>query len=174
MNFIRFNAPSHPELMQFQEAINAEAIIAGVPPCALAAIVWRETGGQNILQIGVTPGPGCGVGLTQITAGVDWSNITAPTLHGYNLMNPADNLYVAAAYYLAPAIAAAARLRRDNRNEFNRFGDGQQLYYAFAAYNAGSGAVQRALANGEDPNTKTTDSYASDTYAKYLALVQES
>ena len=55
----------------------------------LAAIVCRETGGQNILQIGMAPGPGCGVGLTQITSGVDWSVASAPTYPGYGpLLDP--------------------------------------------------------------------------------------
>ena len=93
-------------------SINNQARAAGVPPCALAAIVMRESGGKNIMQVGVPPGPGCGVGLTQITYGVDWSSPANPTyaLNGvtYSLMDPSSNLYVAAKGFLVSAITGAS------------------------------------------------------------------
>lgn len=167
--------------MQFASAINNEAEIAKVPPCALAAIVARETGGQNILQYGADPATGllpdgstAGVGLCQITAGVDWSDPAHPKYKGYDLWNPADNLYVAAAWFLAPAIATATRLQRDYPATFARFGDGQILFWAFAAYNAGDGWIEEAASQGRNPDNGTTDGYAADAYSKYLAFVQAS
>ncbi len=100
MDFVKLNDPSHPELMKYQNDIQYAADQASIPACLLAAIVWRESGGQNIYQIGVPHGPGCGVGLTQITAGVDWSNPDDPTFQGYHLMTPSDNLYVSANFFL--------------------------------------------------------------------------
>ncbi len=174
MDFVRFNAPSHPALMAYQHDVNGEAEIAKIPPCLLAAIVWRETGGQNILQIGMEPGPGCGVGLTQITSDVDWSAPAKPSYQGYDLLVAADNLYVAAAFFLAPALAAAVRLQRDNPAGFSVACHGQLVYGAAGAYNAGTGALQQAVAQGVDLDVYTTNNYASDVLAKYLALVGES
>ena len=174
MDFVRFSAPAEPGVNQWASGINNEAIIAEIPPCVLAAVVSRETGGQNILQHGMAPGPGCGVGLTQITSGVDWSNIHDPTLHGYHLLTPGDNLYVAAAYYLAPLIKSAGRLQSAQQARFARYGNGQLAYYVFAGYNAGWGAVMHAFDNGTDPDDVTTDHYASDTFARYARFVNES
>ena len=174
MDFVRFSAPSHPALMAYQHDINGEAEIAKIPPCLLAAIVWRETGGRNILQIGMDPGPGCGVGLTQITSDVDWSVPGKPTYEGYALLVPADNLYVAAAFFLAPDLAAAARLQRDDPAGFAAACRGQQIYAAAGAFNGGEGALRTAVAQGVDFDAFTTNDYASDVLAKYLALVTES
>ncbi len=174
MDFVRFNAPSHPALMAYQHDINGEAEVAKIPPCLLAAIVWRETGGRNELQIGMEPGPGCGVGLTQITSGVDWSVPGKPMYQGYALLVPADNLYVAAAFFLAPDLAAAARLQRDNPAGFTAACRDQLVYAAAGAFNAGTGALQQAVAQGVDLDTYTTNDYASDALAKYLTLVAES
>lgn len=175
MDSVKFYCPSHPGVNQWASDINNEAEIAGVPPCALAAIVARETGGRNVLQDGMQAGdPECGVGLCQITAGVDWSNLSDPTYQGFHLLKPADNLYVAAAYFLKGCISNALRLQRTDPIKFARFGGGQVLYYAFAAYNEGAGAVNARFARGEDPDGGTTDSYARDVLFTYLSYVAES
>jgi len=181
MNFVKLNVPSHPALQALRQQINDEAIIAKVPPCLLAAIVWRETDGKNILQYGADPNTGilpdgttAGVGLTQITSGVDWSNPKDPTIHGYHLLKESDNLYVSAAYYLAPLMASAARAQRDNPSEFNVSCHGQQVYAIGAGYNGGWGTVQAAMANGTDADSNTTDGYATDLQAKFDSLVSES
>ena len=174
MDFVLFAEPGSPGMNQWRSPINAEAQIAKVPPCALAAIVENETGGRYVLQEGMPPGPGCGVGLAQITSSVDWSNMAAPTFQGYPLLNPADNLYVAAAYFLAPAIQSALRLQRDDPAGFGRFGGGQVLWYAAAAYNAGWGAVAGLYAQGRSPDGGTTNSYASRFIAAYNDFVATS
>lgn len=174
MDSVHFNAPSHPALMAYQHDINGEAEVAKIPPCLLAAIVWRESGGQNILQEGMSPGPGCGVGLTQITASVDWSNPSKPVFQGYDLLNAADNLYVAAAFFLAPLITQATRAQRDQPDAFAAACKGQIIYAVAAGYNAGWGAVTDAMFRLTDVDANTTNGYATDTLAKYEALVAES
>ncbi len=174
MNFVGFNAPNHPALMAYQHDINGEAEVAKIPPCLLAAIVWRESGGQNILQEGMSPGPGCGVGLTQITAGVDWSLPQNPSFQGYDLLHPADNLYVAAAFFLAPLISQAERAQRDTPAPFAVACKGQIVYAVAAGYNAGWGAVQTAMFRGVDADEYTSNNYAKDVLGKYALLVQES
>ena len=174
MDFVTFKSPSHPALDALSSEINAEATIAKIPPCFLAAIVNRETGGRNIYQTGMPHAPGCGVGLTQITSGVDWANPDDPTFQGYHLFKPGENLYVAAAFFLAPAIQSALRLERDTPISFSQYGDGQVVYYAAAAYNEGWGAVINRFMAGKDPDGGTTDSYAKDVLATYEAFVAES
>ena len=173
MDFIAFAAPSEPGLNQWAAQINAEAKIGGVPPCALAAIVARETGGRNVLQEGMPPGPGCGVGLCQVTSSVDWSDVAHPTFRGYDLLDPGQNLYVAAAWFLGPSISDALRLQRVDPVSFARFGGGQALWYAYAGYNEGWGAVMKRYDAGQNPDGGTTDGYGAWTFAKYLALVAE-
>lgn len=174
MDFVAFKAPSHPALNGLASIINTEATIAKIPPCFLAAVVNRETGGQNIFQEGVPRGPGCGVGLAQITSGVDWDNPVKPTFEGYDLMDEADNLYVAGAFFLAPAIKSALRLQIADPVGFQQFGGGQVIYYAAAAYNAGWGAVISRFKAGKDPDGGTTDGYAHAVYEFYAAFVAES
>jgi hypothetical protein len=174
MDFVAYADTSIPAIYALRSPINAEAQIAKVPPCALAAIVDNESEGRNVLQEGMQPGPGAGVGLCQITAGVDWSDLAHPKFHGYDLWNEADNLYVAAAYFLAPAIQSALRLQRDDPTGFARFGDGQVLFYAFAAYNAGFGAVLARYNAGENPDDSTTNGYAARGLAAYNDFVSGS
>ena len=174
MDFVAFSSPSNPALNSWRAVINNEASIAGVPPCLLAAIIARETGGQNILQKGMTPGPGCGVGLTQITEGVLWSVISNPTLHGYSLLDPAQNCYVASAYFLSPLITSAAREQKNQPQAFNISCQGQIIYAVACGYNAGWGTVMSAMENSEDADHFTTNYYAHDVLAKYVAFVQES
>ena len=174
MDFIRFNDPSSPALMAYASAINSEAQLADVPPCALAAIVARETGGRNIFQEGMQRGPGCGVGLTQITSGVDWSNPADPTYQGYHLLKPADNIYVCAAFFLKGLIAAAHRLAINNPTGFARSCRDQIIFAMAVGYNGGWGMVQTAVANGVDADGDTTDGYGTWVYAKYLELLSAS
>jgi hypothetical protein len=174
MDFVRFKSPSHPALNALAPQINAEAEIAKIAPCLLAAIVARETGGRNILQEGMPPGPGCGVGLCQITAGVSWTSITRPTFQGYDLLNESDNLYVAAAYFLSPLASSAARAQAANPAAFATSCRGQIVYAVAAGFNAGWGEVQSALARGADADGGTTNGYAADILSKYTAFVAES
>ena len=173
MDFIKFAAPDHPGIDSLRGFINNEAIIGKVPPCALAAIVMRESGGRNVFQEGVPPGPGCGVGLTQITAGVVWTNPDDPRYQGYRLLDEQQNLYVAAAYFLAPAIKDALVLREQYADTMATF-SGEILYFAFAAYNAGPRAVETAIKNGVDPDTRTTDHYAAGTLDWYHQFLTSS
>jgi len=156
-----FNVPWHPALMAYAAQYTAAAqATAQVTPCMLAAIVNRETGGQNELQIGVAPGPGCGVGLTQITAGVDWSNINAPAYPGYgSLMDTQINLKVCAEVFLEPLLQQFA-------------GDHQS---AFAAYNVGAGNVQQELAEGLSPDAWTTGAnYGQSVFRDWIDFVAAS
>jgi hypothetical protein len=174
MDFVKFNDPSHPELMQYQNNIVYAAGQGNIPSCLLAAIVWRETGGKNILQIGVPPGPGCGVGLTQITSGVDWTDINDPKYQGYHLMQPADNLLVAATYFLKGLVQNAINAENNNPQAFQTSCRGQVIFAAACGYNAGWGAVTAAISAGVDADTKTTNGYGADVLAKYVALVTAS
>src|SRR6516165_8280465 len=174
MDFVKFNDLAHPELMKYQNDILYASAQANIPSCLLAAIVWRETGGQNILQIGVPPGPGAGVGLTQITAGVDWSDINDPKYHGYHLMQPADNLYVAANYFIKGLVQSAEDAETNNSAAFQRSCRGELIFAVACGYNAGWGAVIDAMSEGVDADTKTTNGYGADVFAKYLTLVNNS
>jgi hypothetical protein len=125
-----FNVPWRPALQAYAAQYLAAAKATDlVQPCMLAAIVARETGGQNILQIGMPPGPGCGVGLTQITSGVDWT-----------LLDPQTNLRVCAHEFVEPLLT----MFPDNH------------LAVFAAYNVGAGNVQQELKQGLSPDAWTT------------------
>jgi hypothetical protein len=174
MDFVKFNDPSHPELMQYQNDIVSAAAQGNIPSCFLAATIWRETGGQNILQIGVPPGPGCGVGLAQITYGVDWTDINDPKYQGYHLMQPADNLSVAAIYFLKGLVQNAINAENNNPQAFKTSCRGQVIFAAACGYNAGWGTVTAAMSAGVDADTKTTNGYGADVLAKYIALVNAS
>jgi hypothetical protein len=181
MDFVRFSDASVPGINALAHDINGEAEMAKVPPCALAAVVGNESDGKNELQEGtdtttmlLPDGTRPGVGPCQITAGVDWSNLQHPTYEGYDLWNVPDNLYVAAAFFLAPAIASAQRLQESDPVGFAKWGDGQVLFYAFAAYNEGVGRVQTKFAAGENPDDGTTDGYAARAMAQYTAFVAAS
>ena len=174
MNFVKFNAPDYPALMAYQNDIQYASDQATIPACLLAAIVWRETGGQNEYQIGMPHGPGCGVGLTQITSGVDWSSIDDPTYQGYHLMTPADNLYVAANYFLRGLMKSAEAAKTENPIGFETSCRGQIIYAVAAGYNAGFGAVLDAITRGIDVDTLTTNGYAGDCLQKFITLVDAS
>ncbi|HEX3670251.1 MAG TPA: hypothetical protein VHT92_00970 [Candidatus Cybelea sp.] len=171
---MKFKDPSHPALMNYQNDIQYAADQASIPACLLAAIVLRESGGQNIYQIGMAHGPGCGVGLTQITAGVDWSNPNDPTFQGYHLMTPADNLYVSANFFLKGLVQSATSAEQNNSAAFKASCRNEIVFAVACGYNAGWGAVQSAMAQGVDADTKTTNGYGADVLAKYVALVNAS
>ena len=172
MDFVAFTAPNRPALDRWKVSINNQAHAANVPPCALAAIVMRETGGRNVLQDGMPVGPGCGVGLCQITANVNWSDKNGPTYGttNFNMLDPSSNLYVAAEFFLAPAIKECLLLREKFGQQMNAI-NSEILYFAFAAYNAGFGAVQSAIWAGHDPDSFTTDHYAQGTLDFYHEFV---
>lgn len=174
VDFVKFNVPAHPELMQYQNDIIYASGQANIPSCLLAAIVWRESGGQNIYQIGVPKGPGCGVGLTQITAGVDWTNTNDPTYQGYHLMTPSDNLFVAANYFLKGLVQSAQNAETNNLAAFQKSCRGQIVFAVACGYNAGWGAVSAAMNQGVDADTKTTNGYGADVLSKYIELVNAS
>jgi hypothetical protein len=171
MDFIRFvPLPAwQGDFVQIAPSINTQANAARVPPCGLAAIVMRESAGQNIFQYGVPhDSPDCGCGYCQITFGVDRTNPDQPKfLYGgqnYDLMNGDSNLLVAAQAFLAPAISSMLHLRQ--QIGMAKMPE-QIMYYAFAVYNAGATAVSQAVVAGGNVDAVTTDNYASGTYALY-------
>src|SRR5690348_12706449 len=137
-----FNVPHLPQLQQYRLLFTKAAMETKlVGPCMLAAIVQRESGGRNILQEGALPGPGAGCGLTQITYGVDWTQRAVPCYPGFGrLLDPLTNLRVSASQFLQPALAAFPG----------------NLVAAFAAYNLGIGGVQEEIAQGLNPDARTT------------------
>jgi hypothetical protein len=177
MDDIEFAAPDHPGVNQWAVSINNQARAAKIPPCALAAIVANETGGRNVFQEGMPHGPGCGVGLCQITSGVDWTNSDAPTYQAngqsWELLDPSSNLYVAARYYLQPALNDLLDDRVKRQAAYARF-SGEILYFTFAAYNAGLGEVLSCVAAGDDPDAYTTDHYAARALKFYHQFLVES
>ena len=152
-----FNVPWRPALMRYAEGYReAASDTAFVDPCMLAAIVARETGGQNVYQFGVPAGPGCGVGICQITSGVDWSVLSSPSFPGYGpLMNPDVNLQVSAKEFLDPLL---------------RSFPGSHLS-AFAAYNLGAKAVKQELRLGLSPDSWTTHhDYGTDVFTSWITF----
>lgn len=174
MDFVKFNDPQQPALMAYRNDIQYASDQAGIPSCLLAAIVWRESGGQNIYQEGVPKGVGCGVGLTQITAGVDWSDPNDPTYQGYHLMTPAENLYVAANYFLRGLLQNAQQAQANDPQAFAQACRNQLIFATACGYNAGWGAVTRAIAQGVDADSETTNGYGGDVLMKYITLANGS
>lgn len=174
MDFTKLNIPNHPAIQKYAVSINNQCEAANVPPCALAAIVANETGGQNIFQHGMPHSAGCGVGLTQITAGVDWTNPAQPTYHmdghTWALLDTSSNLYVAAKYFIAPAMAEFIQYRI----EHSTMPVPEILYYVFAGFNEGVGAVEWYLRHGEDPDVGTSDHYATRALEYYHTFLSES
>lgn len=125
-----------------------------VDPCMLAAIVAQESGGRNILQSGIPPGPGCGVGICQITSGVDWTNVLEPSYPEYGLLlDTAINLRVCAEVFLQPLVAMFSTSH----------------LAAFAAYNAGPGTVAEEILRGESPDTWTTEGdYGASVFTAWI------
>lgn len=172
MDFSRFTT-TDPQLVGLEKYINLEADLEGVPPCMLATVVKIESGGRNIFQENKRRGSGCGVGLCQITYGVNWSDPDHPTFNGLELLDPLQNLRASARFFLAPALTMAQALRGEYPEEFEAFGEGQIAYYAFAIYNAGETAVRGQLARSLDPDLVTHDDYAARSMAVFASFVQQ-
>ena len=178
MDFVSFVVPSGwgNDFSKIVASIRNQAHAALVPSCALAAIVKRESNGQNIFQVGVPhSSPDCGYGYCQITFGANRADPEHPSygIDGktYDLFDPSSNLFVAARGFLAPAITDMLRLRdaigvEKMSNEI--------LYYAFAAYNAGSFRVSQTIRGGGNVDNITTDNYASATLLFYKQAVTAS
>ena len=158
----KLNVPWVPDIMAMYSALSNAVYVSGgsVTECMIAAIARRETNFQNILQVGVPPGPGCGVGPCQITTGVDWSDPRRPRWPGVGeMLDVENNFYVAIKFFLQPAV--------------NRFPDNHQA--AFDAYNLGSSGVQGEQAAGESPDALTTGGdYGRDVFKNWVTLIAAS
>jgi soluble lytic murein transglycosylase-like protein len=159
MDFVPYRACGNRATDPWADHINAAAQAAGVPPCALAAIVERESNGNPNAKSGDG-----GWGLCQITSGVDANGVYTPT--GQHMLDPALNLEVAAKCFLASGIKDCLLLRERHGDVMNRFSD-ELLYFAFITYNAGFGTVQGAILNGDDPDRFSTNRYGAGTLALY-------
>lgn len=174
MDLIRLHVPSSPAVQKWADKINAVCSVTVVAPCLLGAIVKRESGGSNMFQIGMPRGPGCGCGLCQITYAVDWANLDAPTYGGLPLMDPVSNLHVAAISFLVPLYHSAVKAQSERPHSFEVSCHGQLAYAMAAGYNAGWGAVEEAMSEGVDADSKTTNGYASDVFSTFCAYLAES
>jgi hypothetical protein len=181
LDFIAFKDPGwgndFPNLVTLINS-EADAARAQVPPCALGAIIMRESGGRNVLQAGMPAGPGAGVGYCQITYAVNWSDPTQPTFafdgQTFDLWDAASNLYVAAAVFLKAAVVAMQRLQ----GQAGVIAMPQPiLFYAFACYNRGVKTITDIINSGGDAasvDAATTNNYASGTFALYTQALQAS
>lgn len=137
---------------------------------------------MNDLEEGVPPGPGCGVGLCQITAGVVWAVLTNPQYkfqgQYWDLLDPSSNLFIAAKGFLLPAMINCATLISLNPQTTAKFGNGQLAFYAGCSFNAGFSAVTNAVYAGQNPDLITTfeqgSYYGSAVLATYEQYVTES
>ncbi len=166
MDFVAYRDPSNAAINQWAALVNQYANASSVPPCALAAIVERESGGNKDARSGDG-----GWGLAQITYGVDANGIYTAT--GQNMLDPASNLEVGAKYFLAPAIKECLLLRERYGSTMNGI-NSEILYFAFIAYNAGFGTVHKSVAAGNDPDPHSTNHYGAGTLALYHTDVQRS
>jgi membrane-bound lytic murein transglycosylase MltF len=166
VDFIAYRDPAKPRIDRWRDLINRTAKAAAVPPCALAAIVERESDGDPNAKS--TDG---GFGLCQITSGVDGRGVFTQT--GAAMFDPASNLETAARFFLVPAISACAKLHESFGHRMDAI-SGDVLFFAFCAYNAGFGAVQHAIGSGVDPDVKTTNRYGAGTLAFYHAALAAS
>lgn len=150
-----FNVPQKPMLQRYRaQFLQAARETKRVDACMLAAIVERESGGRNVLQEGIAPGPGAGAGICQITFGACWDDIANPTYPGYGrLLDPLTNLRVAASCFLEPALAAFPN----------------NLIAAFASYNLGISGVQQEIMENIPVDTRTAaHSYGSSVFKSYV------
>lgn len=180
MDLVKFSAPSDPAVNQWAADINAACYGTNVPPCLLAAIIKRESKGRNIFQEGMLPGPGCGVGLCQITYAVDWASLDHPTYGGLDLTVPANNLRVAVRDFLSGLVASAVVAQKESPISFTVSCKGQIVYAVACGYNAGWDGVARAMAASQladtfIPTTGGEDGpYGENVLAIYTAYVNES
>ncbi len=166
MDFIAYRDPAKPRIDRWHDLINRAAKAASVPPGALAAIVERESDGDPNAK-----SADGGFGLCQITSGVDGRGVFTQT--GASMFDPASNLETAARFFLAPAIGECTKLHESFGQRMNAI-SGDVLFFAFCAYNAGFGAVQRAIVSGVNPDAKTTNRYGAGTLALYHAALAAS
>lgn len=133
-------------------AVKSTAIALGLPPATLLAIMWRE----SCFGIALKPqGPGG----------------TGDQGHGRGLMQVDDRAHrawVQANDWANPAIniRKGAEVLRDALTKLEAAGyhDAQLLSMALAAYNAGVGAVLRAVKAGQPADSVTT----GRDYAKWV------
>jgi hypothetical protein len=143
-----FNVTWHPSLMQYASLYTKAANLSkNVEPCMLAAITNRESGGRNVIQAGTNlttmllgDGTRPGVGVCQITAGVDWTDLQSPKFQTFELWDPLSNITVAALFFLQPGL--------------DQFPDNHRA--AFDSFNLGGGGVQQELDHGMDKDTLST------------------
>jgi hypothetical protein len=173
MDFREYMDPTNNAIDRYRLEINAQAKAATVPPCALAAIVEQESGGQNILQQGISPGPGCGVGLCQITFGVDWSDPLDPRFGRHALLTPVDNLTVGASEFLKPAIDAMITLRAFHGDYMESVNEAL-LFWVFCCYNAGIDFVEGCVKDHRDPDEETTAFYGTRALTLYQRNLERS
>jgi len=122
---------------RYQNEIMTASRKYGVPPEIITAVISRETDGRNIIGDG-----GHGHGLMQID---DRSHSSFLRSH-QNGLNPASN------------IDYGTSILRDNLNRYNG-----NYRKALAAYNAGQGNVDKAVARGLSPDAYTTGhNYGAD------------
>ena len=149
-----FHVPWRPALMALVSAFNVASETRLVTPCIMAAVADRETNGQNIFQLGVPRGPGCGVGPWQITSGVDWTDLAHPTFPNYGDLTDV----------MVTARVAAHEFLEGVLEQFP-----SSHVAAFAAYNLGGGAVAREIAAGISPDAWTTDhDYGLDVFTRFV------
>lgn len=174
MDYVAFSATADPEVGPLADQINEACSGTSIPPCFLAAIVKRESGGRNILEEGAVPGPGCGVGPCQITYDVNWADISRPTFKGesgrkYLLQSVPDNLACAVVEFLTPLVGQMEELRASAPSLYGQCAAGQILKGVAAGYNAGEPAVKAAVLSGQQVDTVTEHgNYASDVFQSYL------
>jgi hypothetical protein len=162
--------------------LNAQAKAASIPPCLLAAIVQRESGGRNIIEEGVPPGPGAGAGVAQITANVLWLTLDKPQYkfqgQYWDLLDPSSNLFIAARAFLKPALINCATLVALCPQTTSKFGNGQLAFFVACSFNAGFSTVTNAVYAGQNPDFVTTfeqgSYYGSAVLATYEQYVTDS
>jgi Transglycosylase SLT domain len=179
MDYIAFTPldPNDP-VGRWAVSINTQARAASIPPCLLAAIVQRESGGENILEVGVPPGPGCGAGLCQITSGpISWAVLTNPQYkfqgQYWDLLDPSSNLFIAARAFLKPALVNCATLVALCPQTTSKFGNGQLAFYVACSYNAGFSTVTNAVYAGQNPDFVTTFEQGSYYGSAVLATYEQ-
>ena len=120
----------HPAVDRWNDLINEIAPTFSVPPNLVKAHMLYESGGDPNIVSG-----DMGYGLMQITSGVDGNGL----YNGANIIDPFTNIKVACRDFIAPLI----HLFPGN------------LDAVIAGYNAGAGAVDRAIGAGLSPATTT-------------------
>ena len=135
------HSPLQSEVLPWKKLINNAAVRHEIDPALIAAIISRESRGKNIIG-----DYGHGRGLMQIDD--RWHREFLDS--NYDGLEPGAN------------IDYGTKLLRANLDRFD--GD---VRAAIAAYNAGVGAVHRALGQGKDVDRVTTGgNYSSDILAR--------